>query len=74
MSGIGVTATAPHVDTVNAGVSVVVSSAQSIETGQTVVFTGSSRSANVKTNVKVLNHGDSDITLTLNLDNILTVG
>ena len=74
MSGIGVTATAPHVDTVNAGVSVVVSSAQSIETGQTVTFTGSSRSANVKADVKVLNHGDSDITLTLNLDNILTVG
>lgn len=74
MSGIGVTATAPHVDTVNAGVSVVVSSAQSIETGQTVTFTGSSRAANVKADVKVLNHGDSDITLTLNLDNILTVG
>ena len=51
MSGIGVTATAPHVDTVNAGVSVVVSSAQSIETGQTVTFTGSSRSANVKADV-----------------------
>ena len=73
MSGIGVTATAPHVDTVNAGVSVVVSSAQTIENGQTVVFTGSSRSANIKTGVKVLEHGKSPLTLTLNLDNILTV-
>jgi hypothetical protein len=73
MSGIGVTAAAPHVDTVNTGVSVVVSSAQTIENGQTVVFTGSSRSANIKTDVKVLEHGKSPITLTLNLDNILTV-
>ena len=74
MSGIGVTANAPHVDTVNDGVSVVVSSAQTIENGQTVVFTGSSRSANVKLDVKVLNHGKAPITLKLNLDNILTVG
>lgn len=74
MSGIGVTASAPHVDTVNAGVSVVVSSAQTIENGQTVVFTGSSRVANVKLDVKVLNHGKLPITLKLYLDNILTVG
>ena len=74
MSGIGVTATAPHVDTVNSGVSVVVSSAQTIENGQAVTFTGSSRAANIKLDVKVLEHGGSDLTLKLNLDNILTVG
>ena len=74
MSGIGVTTTAPHVDTVNAGVSVVVSSAQTIENGQTVTFTGSSRAANIKLDVDVLNHGEQPITLKLNLDNILTVG
>ncbi len=74
MSGIGVTATAPHVDAVSSGVNVTVSSAQTIENGQTVTFTGSSRSANIKVDVKVLNHGDSQLTLTLNLDNILTVG
>lgn len=74
MSGIGVTATAPHVDTVNSGASVVVSSAQTIENGQTVTFTGSSRSANIKLDVEVLNHGKSPLTLKLNLDNILTVG
>mgnify|MGYP003112794387 FL=1 len=73
MTGIGVTATSPHVDTVNAGVSVVVSSAQTIENGQTVTFTGSSRSASVTGNVLINSHGTSDVTLTLNLDNILTV-
>jgi len=74
MSGIGVTANAPHVDTVNSGVSVVVSSAQTIENGQKVVFTGSSRSASIKADVKVLNHGKQPLTITLNLNNILTVG
>ena len=73
MSGIGVTAAAPHVDTVNAGVSVVVSAAQTIENGQTMTFTGSSRAGNITLNVEVNNHGNSDLTLTLNLNNILTV-
>jgi len=74
MSGIGVTATAPHVDTVNSGVSVVVSSAQSIETGQTLNFTGSSRNATITAEVVMEEYGADDITLTLALDNILTVG
>lgn len=73
MSGIGVTATAPHVDTVNAGVSVVVSAAQTIENGQTVTFTGSSRAANINLDVEIASYGKSDLTLTLNLNNILTV-
>ena len=74
MSGIGVTTTAPHVDTVNANVSVVVDTNQTIENGQTVTFTGSSRSATITADVKVVEYGTDNITLTLALDNILTVG
>jgi len=74
MTGIGVTNTSPHVDTVNNGVSVVVSANQTIENGQTVTFTGSSRSATITADVTVLQFGKDDITLTLALDNILTVG
>tara|TARA_R110000824_G_scaffold109445_1_gene256999 strand:- start:9752 stop:11041 length:1290 start_codon:yes stop_codon:yes gene_type:complete len=73
MTGIGVTATSPHVDTVNAGVSVVVSAAQTIENGQTVTFTGSSRSATITADLQIISHGIDNITLTLALDNILTV-
>ena len=73
MTGIGVTATSPHVDTVNAGVSVVVSAAQTIENGQTLTFTGSSRSATITADITVLKLGTDDMTLTLALDNILTV-
>jgi len=72
LSGIGVTGT-PHVDSVNAGVSVEISSNQTIENGQTVTFTGSSRSAKVTCDIKINSYGTSDLTLTLNLDNILTV-
>ena len=72
MSGIGIVGT-PHVDAVSAGVNVTASAAQTIENGQTVTFTGSSRSASVTGNVLINSHGTSDITLTLNLDNILTV-
>ena len=72
MSGIGVIGT-PHVDTVNDGVSVVVSTAQNIENGQTITFTGSSRAGKITANLEVLEYGNDDITLTLNLDNILTV-
>ena len=73
MTGIGVTPTSPHVDTVNAGVSVVVSVAQTIENGQTVTFTGSSRSATITADLHVTSHGADNMTLTLALDNILTV-
>jgi hypothetical protein len=73
MTGIGVTASSPHVDAVSAGVNVTVSSAQTLENGQTVTFTGSSRSAKVTCDVKINSYGRSDLTLTLNLDNILTV-
>ena len=72
MTGIGVTAS-PHVDSISDGVSVTVSSAQTIENGQTMTFTGSSRTAKVTCDVKISNYGKSDLTLTLNLNNILTV-
>ncbi len=74
MTGIGVTATSPHVDAISSGVNITASSAQTIENGQTVTFTGSSRSAKIKADVTVLEYGTDDITLTLALDNILTVG
>ena len=73
MSGIGVVGT-PHVDSVSAGASVVVSAAQTIENGQTITFTGSSRSATITADVVVKTYGDQNLTITLELDNILTVG
>ena len=72
MSGIGVVGT-PHVDVVNDGVSVEVSTAQNIENGQTITFTGSSKAGKITADLEVLEYGNDDITLTLNLDNILTV-
>ena len=74
MTGIGITDSTPHVDAISAGVNITASSAQTIENGQTVTFTGSSRSAKIKLDVTVLEYGDDDLTLTLALDNILTVG
>ena len=73
MSGIGVTGT-PHVDAVSAGVNVTASSAQTIENGQTVTFTGSSRNATITADVVVKRFGKDNLTMTLELDNILTVG
>jgi predicted thioesterase len=74
MTGIGVTSASPHVDAISAGVNVTVSAAQTIENGQTVTFTGSSRSATITADVTILKFGKDDIILTLALDNILTVG
>jgi len=74
ITGIGITNTLPHVAAVSNGVNVTASAAQTIENGQTLTFTGSSRSATITANVKVLKFGKDNITLTLALDNILTVG
>jgi len=74
MTGIGVTSASPHVDAVSNGVNVTVSAAQTIENGQTVTFTGSSRSATITADVTVVKFGKDNIILTLALDNILTVG
>jgi hypothetical protein len=73
MSGIGIVGT-PHVDAVSAGVNITASSAQTIENGQTVTFTGSSRSATITADVVIKTYGDQNLTITLELDNILTVG
>jgi len=73
MSGIGVVGT-PHVDAISAGVNITASSAQTIENGQTITFTGSSRSATITADVVVKTYGDQNLTITLELDNILTVG
>jgi len=73
MSGVGVVGT-PHVDAVSSGVNVTASAAQTIENGQTITFTGSSRTATITADVTILSHGDDDMTITLALDNILTVG
>ena len=74
MTGIGITSASPHVDAISSGVNVTVSAAQTIENGQTVTFTGSSRSAKITADVTILKFGKDDIVLTLALDNILTVG
>ena len=73
MTGIGVTTASPHVDAISNGVNVTVSSAQTIENGQTITFIGSSRSAKITADVTVARYGNSNLTLTLELDNILTV-
>ena len=74
MTGIGVTAASPHVDAISAGVNITASSAQTIENGQTVTFTGSSRNATITADVVVKRFGKDNLTMTLELDNILTVG
>ncbi len=73
MTGIGVTSASPHVDAISAGVNITASSAQTLENGQTVTFTGSSRSATITADVKIIEYGTDDLTITLALDNILTV-
>jgi len=73
MSGIGVTGT-PHVDAVSSGVNITASSAQTIENGQTVTFKGSSRNATITADIVVQKFGKDNLTITLELDNILTVG
>lgn len=72
MSGIGVIGT-PHVDAVSNGVNITASAKQTIENGQTITFTGSSRSATITADVSIESHGVDDLTLTLALDNILTI-
>ena len=74
MTGIGITSSSPHVDAVSSGVNITASSTQTIEDGQTVTFTGSSRTGTITGDVVVQTFGEDNLTLTLELDNILTVG
>jgi len=73
MSGVGVVGEI-HVDAVSAGVNVTASAAQTIENGQTITFKGSSRTATITGDITVSSYGSDNLTLTLELDNILTVG
>ena len=73
MSGVVIVGT-PHVDAVSSGVNVTASAAQTIENGQTITFKGSSRTATITGDVTVSSYGSNNLTLTLELDNILTVG
>ena len=73
MSGVGVVGT-PHVDAISSGVNVTASAAQTIEDGQTITFKGSSRTATITGDITISSHGRDNLTLTLELDNILTVG
>ena len=79
MRGSGVSASAANPTVVSKNVTsgagnVVVSAAQTIENGQTITFKGSSRTATITGDVTVSSHGSDNLTLTLELDNILTVG
>jgi len=73
IKGIGVLIASPHVDAVSSGVNVTASTAQTIENGQTLTFTGSSRSATITGKVTVTSYGSNNLTLKLDLDKILTV-
>ena len=73
IKGIGVLTASPHVDAVSSGVNVTASTAQTIENGQTLTFTGSSRSATITGKVTVTSYGSNNLTLKLDLDKILTV-
>jgi len=78
VSGLGIDATvvAPHVDA-NTHQStdhrLLLSANQTLDDNTPLVFTGSSRSANITFNFAVINFGTKDHTITLNLDSILTV-
>ena len=74
VSGIGInsasTMTVTNISSLNLTVrALVAANNEALENGQTVTFTGSSRSGTITADVKVLQYGDSNITLTLNLDN-----
>jgi hypothetical protein len=71
-SGIGVVGT-PHVDALSGGVNITASAAQTIENGQEITFSGSSRSAKITGNIITTSYGANNLTLKLDLDKILTV-
>ena len=50
-----------------------VSATQVLQNGQALIFKGASRAATLTGYVSVVKAGDSDVTLFLNLDNVLTV-
>ena len=74
VSGIGIDCSteAPHVDNV-AGTTLTLSAAQTLEDDITLTFTGSSRNATITADLTLTNISTTDITTTLQLDNILNV-
>jgi len=74
VSGLGIDAktVAPHVDGVSTN-TITLSANQTLEDNTPLVFTGSSRNANILFNITVTNIGNKDHTITFNLDTVLTV-
>ena len=75
VKGIGLknSTTDPYVVSISTN-DVTVNANQSIDSGATVTFVGSSRSGKISAILEVIEYGKDDLTLTLNLDNILKVG
>ena len=75
VSGLGIDAktVAPHVDVVNSN-TITLSANQTLEDNTPLVFTGSSRSANISFSIQITNIGTKDHTMTFFLDNSLLVG
>jgi len=74
VSGLGIDAktVAPHVDGVSSN-TITLSANQTLEDNTPLVFTGSSRNANILFNITLTNIGNKDHTITFNLDTVLTV-
>ena len=62
----------PYVDSIS-GFNLTASSAVTLDDGETLTFTGSSNSATITSDVIVTSMGETDATVTLQLDNILKV-
>jgi len=73
VSGIGIDNEATITITNISSLNLTASAAQTIENGQTLIFKVASRSAKITADVTILEYGNSNITLTLDLDNILSV-
>jgi len=78
VTGVGInsanTMTVTNISSLNLTVrALVANDNEALENGQTLTFPNTSRSAKITGKVSVLEYGLSDITLQLNLDNILTI-
>ena len=70
--GIDCSTEAPHVDNV-VGTTLTLSAAQTLEDDVDLTFTGSSRSATITGEIELISVGETNVTTTLQLDNILNV-
>ena len=66
------TGTAPTISSIM-GLDLTMSAAQTLEDGETITFTGSSRTATITGTVTLNSNGTKNFTTTFNLDKILTV-